>query len=126
LILLDNLHQRHLSSSRCHSFLLHLKNRDYIQRLVEHLPILAARKMRKIQFSLGSYNSDDPPYFDGYVTENLMACRDALGLSMEEIVHLVRNGLEAAFVTKEERQILLRQLDTYLARHAAASTPQKS
>ena len=71
-------------------------------------------------------NSDDPPYFNGYVTENLMACRDALGLSREEIVHLVRNGLEAAFVTKEERQILLRQLDIYLARHAPASTPQNS
>jgi len=56
------------------------------------------------------------PYFGGYVTENLLACRDALGLSLEEIVLLVRNGLEAAFVTKEERQILLRQLDTYLAR----------
>lgn len=71
-------------------------------------------------------NSDDPPYFGGYVTENLLACRDALDLSLEEIVLLVRNGLEAAFVTKEERQILLRQLDTYLARHAAASTPQRS
>ncbi len=68
-------------------------------------------------------NSDDPPYFGGYVTENLLACRDALGLSLEEIVLLVRNGLEAAFVTREERQILLRQLDTYLARHATASMP---
>ena len=67
-------------------------------------------------------NSDDPSYFGGYVSENLLACRDALDLSLEEIVLLVRNGLEAAFVTKEERQILLRQLDTYLARHAAAST----
>lgn len=68
-------------------------------------------------------NSDDPPYFGGYVTENLLACRDALGLSLAEIVRLVRNGMEAAFVTTEERQILLRQLDTHLARHAAASTP---
>ena len=65
-------------------------------------------------------NSDDPPYFGGYVTENLLACRDALGLSPEEIVRLARNGLEAAFVTEEERQVLLGRLDTYLARHAAA------
>ncbi|KIZ40806.1 MULTISPECIES: adenosine deaminase [Rhodopseudomonas] len=69
-------------------------------------------------------NSDDPAYFGGYVTENLLACRDALGLSVDDIVLLVRNGLEAAFVTKQERQILLGQLDTYLARHAAASTSQ--
>ncbi|ABD89754.1 adenosine deaminase [Rhodopseudomonas palustris] len=67
-------------------------------------------------------NTDDPPYFGGYVTENLLACREALDLSREEIVRLVRNGLEAAFVTTEEREILLRQLDDYLARHAVAST----
>lgn len=70
-------------------------------------------------------NSDDPPYFDGYVTENLLACRDALGLSLQEIVRLVRNGLEAAFVTEEERQILLRRLNTYLAQHMVASTSPK-
>ncbi|MBB5048509.1 adenosine deaminase [Rhodopseudomonas rhenobacensis] len=66
-------------------------------------------------------NSDDPPYFGGYVTENLLACRDALDLSLQEIVRLVRNGLEAAFVTTEEREMLLGQLDDYLARHAGAS-----
>jgi len=68
-------------------------------------------------------NSDDPPYFDGYVTENLLACRDALGLSPEEIVRLVRNGLEAAFVTEEERQVLLARLDAYLEAHADALAP---
>ena len=62
-------------------------------------------------------------YFGGYVTENLLACRDALRLSLAEIVRLVRNGLEAAFVTTDERQMLLRQLDVYLAWHEGASTP---
>ncbi len=62
-------------------------------------------------------NSDDPPYFDGYVTENLLACREALGLSLDEIVRLVRNGLEAAFVAAEECRALLLRLDTYLAAH---------
>jgi adenine deaminase len=65
-------------------------------------------------------NSDDPPYFGGYVTENFLACRSALGLSLDEIVHLVRNGLEAAFVTEEERRTLLGQLNIYLAQHASA------
>jgi len=66
-------------------------------------------------------NSDDPPYFGGYVTENLLACRAALDLSLQEIVRLVRNGLEAAFVTNEEREALLGQLDDYLGRRAVAS-----
>jgi len=64
-------------------------------------------------------NSDDPPYFDAYVTENLLACRDALGLSTAEIVTLARNGLEAAFVTEQERREMLGRLDAYVARHGA-------
>jgi len=72
---------------------------------------------------LVTVNSDDPPYFDGYVTENLLACRDALGLSPEEIVSLVRNGLEAAFVTEEERHALLLRLDAYVAVHADVLVP---
>jgi adenosine deaminase len=44
-------------------------------------------------------------------------------LSPEEIVRLVRNGLEAAFVTAEERQALLARLDAYVAAHADALVP---
>lgn len=68
-------------------------------------------------------NSDDPPYFGGYVTENLLACREALGLSPKEIVHLVRNGMEAAFVTQEERRHMLARLDAYVAQHADVLLP---
>ena len=63
-------------------------------------------------------NSDDPAYFGGYVTENLLACLDALRLSLQEVVNLVRNGFEAAFVVKEERQALHARMDAYLAAHA--------
>ncbi len=48
---------------------------------------------------LVTINSDDPPYFGGYVSENLIACHNALGLDREAIVGLVRNGFEAAFIT---------------------------
>ncbi len=64
-------------------------------------------------------NSDDPPYFGAYVTENLVACQKALGLTLADIVRLARNGLEAAFVTEEERRALLQRHDAYVARHAA-------
>jgi adenosine deaminase len=60
-------------------------------------------------------NSDDPPYFGGYVTENLLACQTALDMSPQEIVHLARNGLEAAFVSDDEREILLQRLAGYVA-----------
>ena len=68
-------------------------------------------------------NSDDPPYFGGYVTENLLACRDALGLSAAEIVRLARNGFEAAFVAEAERLSLLARLDAYVEAHADALIP---
>lgn len=56
-------------------------------------------------------NSDDPPYFGGWVTENLVACRQALGLSRSDIVRLVRNGFTAAFMPDGERARALGRLD---------------
>jgi adenine deaminase len=68
-------------------------------------------------------NSDDPPYFEAYVTENFLACQEALGLTKDEIGQLARNGLEAAFVNEDERRPLLGRLDAYVARHAADLAP---
>lgn len=56
-------------------------------------------------------NSDDPPYFGGWVTENLAACQRALGLSRDDIVRLVRNGFMAAFMSDAERTTALGRLD---------------
>jgi adenosine deaminase len=42
---------------------------------------------------LVTVNSDDPPYLGGYVTENLLACREALDLLTPDIVRLVRKGV---------------------------------
>jgi adenosine deaminase len=68
-------------------------------------------------------NSDDPPYFGGYVTENLLACRNALDLSSQDIVQLVRNGLEAAFVSEQEREMLLKRLADYVATYGQIAVP---
>nr|WP_247507802.1 hypothetical protein [Bradyrhizobium sp. 1] len=38
-------------------------------------------------------NSDDPSYFDGYVSENLIECRRALDLSLDEIVRQLHGCL---------------------------------
>jgi adenine deaminase len=59
-------------------------------------------------------NSDDPPYFDGYVTENLMACHRALGLSREEMISLARNSLTSSFVSNDEQSRLVNRLDAYI------------
>ena len=59
-------------------------------------------------------NSDDPSYFRGYVSENLVESQRALGLTAEEIVSLVRNGFTAAFVSPAERAAALARVDKYV------------
>jgi adenine deaminase len=79
------------------------------------VPRLEAHPLRAMLDAnlLVTINSDDPPYFGGYVSENLIACQKALGLDKEAIVRLVRNGFEAAFITTEERRKYLAAVADY-------------
>lgn len=77
-----------------------------VPRLDEH-PLRAMMQANL----LVSVNSDDPPYFGGYVSENLIECQRALQLSKAEVVRLVRNGFESAFITTEERSRYLSAID---------------
>jgi adenosine deaminase len=43
-------------------------------------------------------NSDDPAYFGGYVNDNFNALIDALDLTRDEMLTLVRNSFEASFL----------------------------
>jgi adenosine deaminase len=51
-------------------------------------------------------NSDDPAYFGGYLGENVIAVREALGLTNDEIRTLGLNSIEASFAPDEEKQSL--------------------
>jgi len=77
------------------------------------VPQLEAHPLRTMLNAnlLVTVNSDDPPYFGGYVSENLVECQKALGLSQAEILQLVRNGFDAAFIATEERSRHLAALD---------------
>ncbi|MBR9884478.1 MAG: adenosine deaminase [Oceanospirillales bacterium] len=46
-------------------------------------------------------NSDDPAYFGGYLLDNFLAVRDAIGMSKAEAVQLARNSLTASFMDSE-------------------------
>ncbi len=56
-------------------------------------------------------NSDDPAYFGGYMNANFLATADALALTRGELVELARNSFTAAFVTEQERQPWLDELN---------------
>ncbi len=62
-------------------------------------------------------NSDDPAYFGGYMTENFLALYHDLDMTREQAVQLCRNGFEASFLSDDEKQILLDQLDAYAEAH---------
>ena len=68
-------------------------------------------------------NSDDPAYFGGYVTENLVACHHALGLSLEDLVTLAHNGFSAAFISADEAAAGHARVDAYVRRSLQAVPP---
>lgn len=56
-------------------------------------------------------NSDDPAYFGGYLNDNYIAVAEALQLSKEEIVQLVRNSFEASFISDGEKRAFVKKLE---------------
>ncbi|MDB2438643.1 adenosine deaminase [Hellea sp.] len=55
-------------------------------------------------------NSDDPSYFGGYLNDNYIRTAEALDLSKEDIVTLVRNGFKGAYMNGARREKLLKEL----------------
>jgi len=51
-------------------------------------------------------NSDDPPYFGGYVNENYSAVQQALDLSQDDLLRLAQNSFEASFLSEDKIQLL--------------------
>jgi len=60
-------------------------------------------------------NSDDPAYFGGYVTENLLSLAASTDLSRDELVQLQRNAFEIAWISGVERDAHLDALESYAA-----------
>lgn len=64
---------------------------------------------------LCTVNSDDPAYFGGYVEDNFLAVREALGLSPDRLRDLARNSFLASFLDDDEerRARYLAEVETY-------------
>ena len=60
-------------------------------------------------------NSDDPPYFGGYVGDNYVGTAKALDLSRDEMVSVARNSFLASFLPDAEKYRHLRAVDDYAA-----------
>jgi adenosine deaminase len=58
-------------------------------------------------------NSDDPAYFPGYMTENLLRAQKDVGLGMPELVQLAENAFESAWLPQRTRDSYLAELKVY-------------
>jgi adenosine deaminase len=59
-------------------------------------------------------NSDDPAYFRAYMNENLRALHEEGGLTRDELLQLVRNGFEVAWLDEARRSAYLERLDRHV------------
>lgn len=59
-------------------------------------------------------NSDDPPYFGGYVDDNYRSVTAALGLTRSELAQLARNSVLSSVLPKEREQELLEEVEDWL------------
>ena len=75
---------------------------------IEDLPIkLFLEKNVKI-----TINSDDPPFFHGYILANFLAVQEAFQFSNETWIELTRNAINAAFINDTRREELFKELET--------------
>jgi adenosine deaminase len=73
---------------------------------------------RMLQMGMrATINSDDPAYFRAYMNENLQALHED-GVSLDEIVQLVRNSFIVAWLAEHQRSEYLAQVDHCLRRAA--------
>ena len=61
-------------------------------------------------------NSDDPAYFGGYMNANFTAVQEALDLSKEEIITLVKNAFNYSFATDEQKESYLEKVDEVVSK----------
>ena len=59
-------------------------------------------------------NSDDPAYFPGYMTENLMRVQKEVNLSKSELAQLAENAFESAWLPRVTRDLYVAELKAYI------------
>ncbi|MDG1442734.1 MAG: adenosine deaminase [Pseudomonadales bacterium] len=62
---------------------------------------------------LVTVNSDDPPYFGGYLNDNFLAMVGGLGLAQDQAKQLAANSFKASFLDEEKKQYFLGALDSF-------------
>lgn len=61
-------------------------------------------------------NSDDPSYFGGYLNDNYIRIADALALGKDDIVKLVKNGFDGAYMSDTRKRLVIEKVNSAVAR----------
>jgi adenosine deaminase len=62
-------------------------------------------------------NSDDPPFFGGYVNANYLAAAEALALDVDEVIALAHNSFTASFADPSDVHFWTDRLEAYRVEH---------
>ena len=81
--------------------------------MLKVFPDMASHNIRRLHDAglCITVNSDDPPYFGGYINENYAAIQAALGVSDAELWQMARNGFTSAFIDEGLRGKYLAEID---------------
>jgi adenosine deaminase len=60
-------------------------------------------------------NSDDPAYFGAYVADNYIALAEKADLSRDDMVALAKNSFTASWLSEDDKQEYLAEIDAYVA-----------
>ncbi len=58
-------------------------------------------------------NSDDPAYFRSYISDDLIALANKEALTKQDVVQLVKNAFEVAWITDEQKVAYIKAVDEY-------------
>ena len=76
------------------------------------VPEIAAHPL-KVMLARGlkvTVNSDDPPYFGGYIGDNFIAVQKALCLDRSAVLAMTRHAIDGAFIDERRRAELHAEL----------------
>jgi adenosine deaminase len=87
-----------------------------VDTLADHpLPVMLKEEL------LVTVNSDDPPYFGGYVDANYAALREQCALTPGQLETLALNSFDAAFIDDPRRQAWKQEVHAFFRAGAAAA-----
>jgi adenine deaminase len=83
--------------------------------MLKVFPDMASHNVRRLHEAglCITVNSDDPPYFGGYINANFAAIQGALDLTDADLWQMARNGFASSFIGEELRARYLAEIDRH-------------